>query len=546
MNGLINPNQRTKLEKIRDHLDKFLGLYVGLAIIIGLIAGYYDATWVHSHIDLLQNVMLASIYVMIFPMMLMLNIRALGNAFRNWKLVTAVILLNFVYGPLMAVLLGNLFLINPYVRLGLFLAWVVPCSSMSIGYVGLMKADVSAATAMVALSFILSLALIPTEASLYIHSILASERLVFSSAMISKIEMNLVITIIEILIVPLVLAIPTREAMNRKMGQEKFRRISPLFPTLTMLGMITIIFTIFFAHAGVLITHIMDVLGVFYSAMVFGSVSLTVFTILFKYVKLNRRNESSYSSSMVAILTGIPKNEATAIALSALALAPLGPQVSFLASMPPSLLPAFQVVFIILFLKLREKIIDYYSARKEIEEILEVEEIPARGVVSEEKEISEVVEVQELSSRGVVSKTGLNILVPIDFSRGTEEWIREGLSRLNNVSSITLLHVIPLSLSEVSDFVTEDVMESGKKVAESKMRELIKTTSSFGSYEVSYEIAVGDPAKIILEQANAGKFDMIMMGHRGYGYVEDFFIGSVTLKVISRSPIPVLVVRKNL
>ena len=73
-----------------------------------------------------------------------------------------------------------------------------------------------------------------------------------------------------------------------------------------------------------------------------------------------------------------------------MALAPLGPQVSFLASMPPSLLPAFQVVFI-LFLKLREKIIDYYSARKEIEEILEVEEIPARGVVSEEKEISEVV-----------------------------------------------------------------------------------------------------------------------------------------------------------
>jgi len=38
---------------------------------------------------------------------------------------------------------------------------------------------------------------------------------------------------------------------------------------------------------------------------------------------------------------------------------------------------------------------------------------------------------------------------------------------------------------------------------------------------------------------------MIMMGHRGYGYVEDFFIGSVTLKVISKSPIPVLVVRKN-
>jgi Arsenite efflux pump ACR3 and related permeases len=487
--------------------------------------------------------MLASVYVMILPMMLMLNIKALGNAFRNWKLVTAVILLNFVYGPLMAVLLGILFLNNPYVRLGLFLAWVVPSPPISIGAVGLMMADISAATAMVALSFFLSLALIPIETSLYIHSFLASGRLALSSATISKIEMNLVITIIEILIVPLALAIPTREAMIRKMGQEKFRRISPLFPTLTMLGLITIIFTIFFAHADVLITHIMDMLGVFYSAIVFYSASFTIFTILFKYVKLS--SKLPYSSSMVTILTGIPKNEPTAIALSALALAPLGSQVAFLASMPPSLLPAFQVVFIITFIKLREKIINYYGARKEIEEILEVERTPTRGVVSEEKEVSEVVEVQELSAGGVVRKAGLNILVPLDFSRGTEEWIREGLSRLNNVSSITLLHVVPLSMSEVSDFVTEDVIESGKKAAESKMRELIKTISSFGPYEVSYEIAVGDPAKIILERANTGKFDMIMMGHRGYGYVEDFFIGSVTLKVISKSPIPVLVVRKN-
>jgi len=89
---------------------------------------------------------------------------------------------------------------------------------------------------------------------------------------------------------------------------------------------------------------------------------------------------------MVAILTGLPKNEATAIALSTLALAPLGPQVASLASMPPSLIPAFQVAFIITFIKLRKKIINYYGAWKEIEETLGAERIPTRGVVSEEKE----------------------------------------------------------------------------------------------------------------------------------------------------------------
>lgn len=379
----------TKLEKVRANLDKWLGLYVGLMIIIGLVTGYYAMAWVHLHTNLLQLLEMASIYIMIFPMLLMLNVRALGNAFRNFKVVTAVVLLNFVYGPLMALLLGDLFVGSPYVRLGLFIAWLVPCSSMSIGYVGLMRADISSATAMVALSFILSLLMIPVETTLYIHSILVHELhgFVLSGTAISGVEMGLVMTIIEVLVVPLVLAIPTHEALVRKMGQKEFRRISPLFPSLTMLGMLIIIFIIFFAHSGVLITHITDVFGVFYSAMIFGSVSLTVFTVLFRYVKLNRKNETAYSSSMVSILTGVPKNEATAIAISTMALASLGPQAAFLASMAPSLLPAFQVVFIILFLKLRDKIIGYYGARREIEILEEkeaVESVQTKGVKSHE------------------------------------------------------------------------------------------------------------------------------------------------------------------
>ncbi|WP_243674504.1 hypothetical protein [Vulcanisaeta distributa] len=154
-----------------------VGRYVGLMIILGLVTGYYSMGWVHYHEQLLNMIMMASIYIMIFPMLLMLNIRALGNAFRNYKLTTAVVLLNFVYGPLMAVILGLLFVPNPFVRFGLFLAWAVPCSSMSIGYVGgLMMADISAATAMVALSFILSLALIPAESSVYISMFLTHVR----------------------------------------------------------------------------------------------------------------------------------------------------------------------------------------------------------------------------------------------------------------------------------------------------------------------------------------------------------------------------------
>ncbi len=144
-----------------------------------------------------------------------------------------------------------------------------------------------------------------------------------------------------------------------------------------------------------------------------------------------------------------------------------------------------------------------------------------------------------------MNKSELSILIPVDFSRGTEKWIIQGLSNLTNVRIIQLLYVVPLSLSEVSEFISDDVVENGKKIAEGKMKDLIKSIESAGSFKIGYEIAVGDPAKVILDQAKTGRFDMIMMGHRGFGYIEDFFIGSVTLKVISKSPIPVLVIRKT-
>ncbi|HBV68623.1 MAG TPA: universal stress protein, partial [Clostridiales bacterium] len=40
-------------------------------------------------------------------------------------------------------------------------------------------------------------------------------------------------------------------------------------------------------------------------------------------------------------------------------------------------------------------------------------------------------------------------------------------------------------------------------------------------------------------------FDLIVMGNRGLPKFKRFFVGSVTQKVISEAPCPVLVIRSN-
>ncbi len=331
--------ENSKLVKVRDHLDKFLAVYVAISMVIGLFAGLHAGVWVPEHKGLLSMLELAAIIIMIFPMMVMMNFNNFAKAFKSWKMLIIVLLMNFGWGPLMAILLGDIFVSNPLLRLGIFLAWLVPCSSMSVGYVGLMRGNIEAATAMVAITFILAIPIIPIWAGFY-----------GAAYHINVPMMLLVTTIIEIIIVPLIVGLITHSALLKKIGPVKFRQYSPIFPSITLLGMFMIVFIIFFANAQLILAHISQVVGVFYTAMTFGTVSLIFLTFLLKAIKFD------YWDSMAALFPSIGKNEGTAIAIAALTFSPM-------VVIPPSLFPVFQIVFLVAYIKLRPRIAHFFGIK---------------------------------------------------------------------------------------------------------------------------------------------------------------------------------------
>ena len=331
--------EKSKLFKLREHLDRFLAVYVIISIIIGYSLGILFSKWVAENGALINELMMASIFIMIFPMMLMLNLSGLAKAFKSWKMLVIVLLMNFGWGPLMAVLLGDLFVSNPLLRLGIFLAWLVPCSSMSIGYVGLMRGNIEAATALVAITFIVGIPIIPLFAGWY------------GSIYHLNVSMSLlIITIIEIIIVPLIIGLALHQYLIKKIGNEKFKKISPLFPSITTIGMFLIVFFIFLGHAVLVSTHFSQVIGIFYTAMVFGTISLIFMTFLLKYLKFD------YWDSMAMVFPSIGKNEATAIAIAATAFSPF-------VAIPPAIFPIFQIIFLVTYIKLRPKIAHFYGIK---------------------------------------------------------------------------------------------------------------------------------------------------------------------------------------
>ena len=59
---------------------------------------------------------------------------------------------------------------------------------------------------------------------------------------------------------------------------------------------------------------------------------------------------------------------------------------------------------------------------------------------------------------------------------------------------------------------------------------------------IEKEVLRGEPYKEIIKTAKIGAFDLIVIGNRGFSKIKRFFLGSVTNRVISEAPCPVLVI----
>ncbi|MBM9519667.1 universal stress protein [Desulforhopalus vacuolatus] len=67
-----------------------------------------------------------------------------------------------------------------------------------------------------------------------------------------------------------------------------------------------------------------------------------------------------------------------------------------------------------------------------------------------------------------------------------------------------------------------------------------------GSKGIKYsvKIATGHPAEMIIKKAKEGPFDLIVMANKGKSNIAKALFGSIALRVLRHSPVPVLSVRK--
>jgi len=77
---------------------------------------------------------------------------------------------------------------------------------------------------------------------------------------------------------------------------------------------------------------------------------------------------------------------------------------------------------------------------------------------------------------------------------------------------------------------------------ETKMLKIVARNLDTGDLKVTQKVLTGKTEEEIIKIAEDEKVDYIFMGRRGFSPIERFFIGSITQKVLSAAPCPVIVV----
>jgi nucleotide-binding universal stress UspA family protein len=142
-----------------------------------------------------------------------------------------------------------------------------------------------------------------------------------------------------------------------------------------------------------------------------------------------------------------------------------------------------------------------------------------------------------------VSSLYRNILVAVDGSPDAEAALAHaGALARDQRARLTLLTAIP-------PLPATALLASGAAPPRSEVvrhyAELLRQAAATLPPDVGVTtlLVEGPPSRVLVDRAQSGEFDLIVMGSHGHGRLHSAMLGCVSQKVLHASPIPVLLTR---
>ena len=287
------------MKKRLGFLDRFLTLWIFLAMLVGVSIGYFipnSSDFINSFSSGTTNIPLAiGLILMMYPPLTKIDFSKVPQMFEKPKLLTASFFITWIVGPFLMFSLAIVFLQDyPEYMTGLIVIGLAPCIAMVIVWNELAEGNRELTAGLIGINSLLQVCFFSLYAYFYLEIMLP----LFG---IKGIALNITIagiaqTVGIYLGIPFALAVSSRFAIKKILGEKWFnQRFIPFVSPITLIALLFTIVVMFSLKGEMIVDLPLDVIRIAVPLVIFFAIMFTLMFFVSKKIGANYRDAVALS-----------------------------------------------------------------------------------------------------------------------------------------------------------------------------------------------------------------------------------------------------------